>query len=38
MTTFTNSEGFVITHTNEFLEAILLHLNSSNIFLHIRGT
>ena len=30
MTTFTNSEGLVITHTNGFLETILLQLNSNN--------
>ena len=30
MTTLTNSEGKVLTYTNEFLETILLHLNSSN--------
>ena len=30
MTTFTNSEGRVITHTNDFLETILLQLNPSN--------
>ena len=32
MTAFTNSEGLVITHTNECLETILLQLNSSNNF------
>ena len=30
MTTFTNPEGLAITHTNEFLETILLQLSSSN--------
>ena len=30
MTTFTNSEGLVITYTTEFLETLLLQLNSSN--------
>ena len=30
MTTLTNSEGKVLTYTNEFIETILLHLNSSN--------
>ena len=30
MTTLTNSEGLVITYTNDFLETILLQLNSSN--------
>ena len=30
MTTFKNSEGLVITHTNDFLETILLQLNPSN--------
>ena len=30
MTTFTNSEGLVITHTNACFETILLQLNSSN--------
>ena len=30
MTTFTHSEGLAITHTNDFLVAILLQLNSSN--------
>ena len=30
MTTLTNSEGKVLTYTNEFIEAILLQLNSSN--------
>ena len=30
MTTLTNSEGLVITYTNECLETILLQLNSSN--------
>ena len=30
MTTLTNSEGRVLTYTNEVLETILLQLNSSN--------
>ena len=30
MTTLTNSEGKVLTYTNEFIGAILLQLNSSN--------
>ena len=30
MTTLTNSEGKVLTHTNEFMETVLLQLNSSN--------
>ena len=30
MTTLTNSEGTVLTHTNELIETILLQLNSSN--------
>ena len=30
MTTLTNSEGRIINYTNEFLETILLQLNSSN--------
>ena len=30
MTTLTNSEGNIITYTNEFIETILLQLNSSN--------
>ena len=30
MTTLTNSEGKVLTCTNEFIETILLQLNSSN--------
>ena len=30
MTNFTNSEGLVITYTNELLETILLQLNSRN--------
>ena len=30
MTTLTNSEGKVLTYTNEFIETNLLHLNSSN--------
>ena len=32
MTTFSNSEGSVITHTNGFLETILLTLISSNSY------
>ena len=32
MTTLTNSEGYVINYTNEFLEAILLQLNASNSY------
>ena len=30
MTTLTNSEGKVLIYTNEFIETILLQLNSSN--------
>ena len=30
MTTLTNSEGKVLTYTNEFIETVLLQLNSSN--------
>ena len=30
MTTFTNSEGKVLNYTNDFIETILLQLNSSN--------
>ena len=30
MTTLTNSQGKVLTYTNEFIETILLQLNSSN--------
>ena len=30
MTTLTNSEGKVLTYTNEFIETILLQFNSSN--------
>ena len=30
MTTLTNSEGKVLTYTNEFIETILLQLSSSN--------
>ena len=30
MTTLTNSEGLVITHTNDFLGTTLLQLNPSN--------
>ena len=30
MTTLTNSEGKVVTYTNEFTETIILQLNSSN--------
>ena len=29
MTSFTNSEGKTLTYTNEFIETILLQLNSS---------
>ena len=32
MTTLTNSEGKLLTYTNEFIEAILFQLNSSNIY------
>ena len=32
MTTFTNSEGPIITHTNEFLDTISLQLNSSSTY------
>ena len=32
MTTLTNSEGKVLTHTNELIETIILHLNSSNTY------
>ena len=32
MTTFTNSEGLVITYTNNMLETILLQLNSSSSY------
>ena len=32
MTTLTNSEGKVLTYTNELLETILLQLNSSNTY------
>ena len=33
MATFTNSERFITTtHTNEFLEAILLQLNASSTY------
>ena len=32
MTTLTNSEGKALTYTNEFIETILLHLNSSNTY------
>ena len=33
MTTFkTDSEGPVMTHTNDFLETILLQLNASNTY------
>ena len=32
MATLTNSEGLVITHTNEFLETRLLQLNASNTY------
>ena len=30
MTALTNSEGEIVTYTSEFLETILLQLNSSN--------
>ena len=30
MTTLTNSQGKILTYTNEFIETILLQLNSSN--------
>ena len=30
MTSFTNSEGNILNYTNEFIETILLQLNSSN--------
>ena len=30
ITTLTNSEGIIFTYTNEFIETILLQLNSSN--------
>ena len=30
MTTLTNSEGKLLTYTNEFIETILLQLNPSN--------
>ena len=30
MTTFTNSEGKLLTYTNDLLETVLLQLNSSN--------
>ena len=30
MTTLTNNEGNILTYTNEFVETILLQLNSSN--------
>ena len=30
MTTLTNSEGKVVTYTNELIETVLLQLNSSN--------
>ena len=32
MTTFTNPGGLVITHTNDFLETVLLQLNANNIY------
>lgn len=32
MTTFTNSEGLIISHTNELLETIVLQLNASNTY------
>ena len=30
MITLTNSEGKLLNHTNEFVETIILQLNSSN--------
>ena len=30
MTTLTNSQGNTLNYTNEFIETIILHLNSSN--------
>ena len=30
MTTLTNSQGNILNYTNEFIETILLQLNSSN--------
>ena len=30
MTTLTNSEGKILNYTNEFIETIILQLNSSN--------
>ena len=32
MITLTNSEGKVLTYTNEFIETILLQLNPSNYY------
>ena len=32
MTTLTNSEGKVLTYTNEFIETVLLQLNVSNSY------
>ena len=32
MTTLTNSEGKILTYTSEFIETILLQLNSSNTY------
>ena len=32
MVTITNSEGNVLTYTNEFIETVLLQLNSSNSY------
>ena len=32
MTTFTTSEGKLLTYTNDFLEAILLQFNPSNTY------
>ena len=32
MTTFTNPEGLVMTHTNVVLETILLQLNASSTY------
>ena len=30
MTTLTNSEGYILNYTNEFIETILLQFNPSN--------
>ena len=32
MATVTNSQGLIITHTNECLETVLLQLNASNTY------